>query len=451
MADTGILLWGLEQPGVLPTGCIAENDLWFGARRDNPAVHVDMLRLYDGDLAEVLPWLEGATLPAVADYDRFLARLDVYMGMLGRTETGRNASYTERRNHLFLLFRAFHGMLARRRFRYAFFVAPPHFGADAVLADLCARHGIPVYYGFQSLTPDRYFVIDHGMQLVAPPAASPVPPMPAVQTEQLFYMLKIKTPRRGWLDVLGVWLRLLLAGRVKGGAYHAFRRMFMQLQFQNDIAKATSLHGDIATIEHELTRTKYVYFPLHLQPEMTTSFLGGPRYHDQATVIEDLLRSLPADWQVLLKENPKQDWQQRHPAFFRRLLADPRVRFADRAVPSKLLTQHAQLVAAISGTVGWEALRMGKRVVLFGNCWYASLAGVHRHEPGLDLPALAARPLPLADVEEGFRRVMAAAWPGIIDRGYLAISKDAGDRDPQRVADMLACLPRAASPVSFIG
>ena len=58
---------------------------------------------------------------------------------------------------------------------------------------------------------------------------------------------------------------------------------------------------------------------------------------------------------------------------------------------------------------------------------------------------------PLADVEEGYRRVQAASWPGIVDPGYLTISKDAADRDPQRVADMLAGLPRAASPASFIG
>jgi hypothetical protein len=50
---------------------------------------------------------------------------------------------------------------------------------------------------------------------------------------------------------------------------------------------------------------KYVYFPLHFQPELSTNILGGI-YEDQAYALECLIQILPDDWMVYVKENPLQ-------------------------------------------------------------------------------------------------------------------------------------------------
>ena len=67
-----------------------------------------------------------------------------------------------------------------------------------------------------------------------------------------------------------------------------------------------------------------MYFALQLQPEMTTSALGGP-FKDQALAIETLARLLPPGVRILVKENPKQGAYQRGPMFFHRLARIPGV------------------------------------------------------------------------------------------------------------------------------
>lgn len=56
----------------------------------------------------------------------------------------------------------------------------------------------------------------------------------------------------------------------------------------------------------------FVYFPLHLQPEMATLPLGG-RFNDQILAVECLRSLLSPDWNIIIKENPHQTCYQRGP------------------------------------------------------------------------------------------------------------------------------------------
>ncbi len=124
---------------------------------------------------------------------------------------------------------------------------------------------------------------------------------------------------------------------------------------------------------------KYVYFPLHLQPEMTTDVLGE-KYVDQLLAIEKLRNMLPKDWYIYVKENPVQKSYMRGRYFFERFNLIPNVVFVDRSVDTYKLIESAQFVSTITGTAAWEAITGGKNALIFGKVWFDHFPGIFRFE-----------------------------------------------------------------------
>ena len=116
---------------------------------------------------------------------------------------------------------------------------------------------------------------------------------------------------------------------------------------------------------------KYIYFPLHLQPEMTTSGLGGRVKNDQFILIDNLLK-LCRKHQISLvvKENPKQSFSHRSNEILTNLLSQENIHIAPRSFPSKDLLKGSLLVATVSGTVGIEAIRYNKPAYCDATSWW---------------------------------------------------------------------------------
>lgn len=129
---------------------------------------------------------------------------------------------------------------------------------------------------------------------------------------------------------------------------------------------------------------KFVYFPLHLQPEMTTDSLGGV-YYDQLLAIECLRRVLPCDWWIYVKENPKQTYYMRDKSFFDRIKCIKNLRLIGKDVDTYTLMKKCQFVATITGTAGWEAITGGKNALVFGYAWYRYLPGVSQYYDGITI------------------------------------------------------------------
>jgi len=167
----------------------------------------------------------------------------------------------------------------------------------------------------------------------------------------------------------------------------------------------------------------YVYFPLHLQPEMTTDMLGGA-YVDQALALEKLRALVPQDIPIYVKENPKQTGHMRSESFFGRISAIPNTRLIARDVSSFELTGNALAVATVTGTAGWEALRLGKPALVFGHAFWNRLPGAFRISDTLRWKQITSFKFSRRNLEKAAAKLSRYAFAGISDPSYASEMKD---------------------------
>jgi hypothetical protein len=196
-------------------------------------------------------------------------------------------------------------------------------------------------------------------------------------------------------------------------------------RLQNTYRRQMRAHAlTIASVDTLLeTHVQLVYFPLHLQPELTTSTLGGV-YQDQLYAIELLSSMLGDEWLILVKENPKQTYFQRRELFFRRLMGLTNVRLVPSTYSTYKLMRKARFVTTISGTACWEAVKGGKKCLVFGKAWFSGLPGVYTFAEDLDFQAFldaTNRELRFEDLEDAFHRLMSRAGAGVVDGDYACL------------------------------
>jgi CDP-glycerol glycerophosphotransferase (TagB/SpsB family) len=119
---------------------------------------------------------------------------------------------------------------------------------------------------------------------------------------------------------------------------------------------------------HALKNTRYVFFPLHTEPEVSLLVYGRP-FVNQIEVIRMLAMSLPVDMVLVVKEHP---WMvgKRSMGAYKKILNIPRVLFADPKLDARTLIQESDMVTVITGSVALEAAMIGKPVITFGDCPY---------------------------------------------------------------------------------
>ena len=162
----------------------------------------------------------------------------------------------------------------------------------------------------------------------------------------------------------------------------------------------------------------FVYVPLHLQPEMTTSSLGG-KFVDQALLVESLSKILPVGWKIYLKENPKQSCYDRDHSFFERIRALPNVSWVPADTDTNILSAKAKIVATVSGVAGWEAIKLGTPALIFGVTWYASMPGVFKYHDHIDIEKIAAFKSNKEDLKKSINYLFAKTHEGNIDKVYF--------------------------------
>ncbi|OGJ13876.1 hypothetical protein A2585_01685 [Candidatus Nomurabacteria bacterium RIFOXYD1_FULL_39_12] len=168
------------------------------------------------------------------------------------------------------------------------------------------------------------------------------------------------------------WATLLKSPRlIMVGIRNEFR-YYSAIQRSKKLAKFYDRHAEIPDLKQ-----KYIYFPLHLQPELSTAPMAGS-FVDQLLITQMVGYSLPKNVYIYVKENPFQDFTKRELNFYQDLLDIPQVRFVPMNFDTYELTDHSIALVTATGTAGLEALYRGKPVLLFGSIFYQYAKGVYR-------------------------------------------------------------------------
>jgi hypothetical protein len=155
---------------------------------------------------------------------------------------------------------------------------------------------------------------------------------------------------------------------------------------RNRLARLGRTYLSSGLFENPVPGEQYVYFPLHQQPEATTSVLGAYSV-DQCAVVKNVAKSLPVGVMLYVKEHPVSVGR-RPLSYYRTLRKVPCVRLISPAVNSHVLTLGAAAVLTISGTAGWEAMLYEKPVITLGRAFYNMSGLAHEVHSLWDLPGI---------------------------------------------------------------
>lgn len=318
-----------------------------------------------------------------------------------------------------------YGFLRRHGFEAVYFCNVPHYPFEYALHEVARLLGLRTGFLMQLQVQQTFIAADRIEDLWAPMRLASASPRPAL-VERMRSELERRRRMHQPFYMHGRGVPAMVR-------FHAWQRRLLRFTQIGLAANLEYWNARRARGWSSSERKPYVYFPLHLQPEATTSPLGGV-YVELQLVVEMLVKALPAGWLLVVKENPKQRLAKRSSAFYRRLASMQSVRIASRAEDSFGLMQGASAVAAVTGTAGWEALCSGKPVFVFGEAFYRHAKGALAVDDLAGLAAALARvqdgayeTASLGDLEQLLAALQHSTHRGICDVAYfrdLAMDRD---------------------------
>lgn len=358
-------------------------------------------------------------------YDKIYQRLYNFLNLADRI--GERPIYY-RVNAFNLYLGYYYGMFTQKKINLLIFGDIPHFGIDSMAKEVADALGIRCVMFQQSIHKNTFFAFsdinDIGIFASLPNKRDAKMQLDGNFEKDLYYMkdIHVVEPNSDHIAVdknlytivhkIKIHRQHLLK-KVQEKAYSAMQMRSSQwlkrnMYFQN-------MKNALQNADVDLNKN-YVYFPLHFQPEVTTSVRGG-EYDDQILAIERLAQMIPVEWRIYVKENPKQSYYMRDELFFERLQLLPQVQFVGREFNTYDLIRHSRFVATITGTAGWEAISGGKPVLVFGLAWYRKFPGVFEYKDNPSLDDILQCNIDIHEVENANNRLLSKGYPGILQIG----------------------------------
>lgn len=358
--------------------------------------------------------------------DVFKEAVPTFLDMFSRIPLAHNLSYQEFIQIFNYYFDYLSALLIENQIELLLFFTLPHFGSDYLLVVLAKYLRLKMVLMSQSLVPNRFFYVtsleDFGTFHTAKTIFdAPYITIPCKVKKTYFYMKNIPIANKNCHYLLANDLKkYILKKRSRKTFWRCMKSYIECVTFKKNYKKYKKSQVDL--------NKKYVYFPLHLQPELTTSTLGG-RYSDQLLALEMISDIIPDDWLIYVKENPKQLGLCRGSYFFMRLGKIEKAVYIAKNFDTFALTQNAKFVATVTGSVGWEAISGGKSAVVFGQAWYSSLPGVIKYNHRLNIEDVLSCKFSHDELEQAYNELIKKTAIGIVDRDYEIVCNGYNDAD----------------------
>ena len=125
-------------------------------------------------------------------------------------------------------------------------------------------------------------------------------------------------------------------------------------------------------------KCKFVYFPLSVDMERNL-LIAAPLFTNQIEILRYIVKSLPINYQLFVKENPSQssrDWRSLEE--YDEIISIPNLTLIHPSFSSRKLIENSDLVISIGGSPGLEAAFYEKPSITFSEIGYDILPSVFR-------------------------------------------------------------------------
>lgn len=329
--------------------------------------------------------------------------------------------------HIFdRLFWHFLNMIVEKNIRVIIFSNIPHEGPDYILYSIAKQLGIKTILSYQSLFPNRFFCVESIEGLGEIDHV-----LPDTDADFIAKIIKEDLPPKEWdfmlnagentmpRDIMQCFAEILYRFNYEPWDVHSRYDLFWQ--GLKDIKEHNYQSGITQNCEEPVAGEEYIYFPLCLQPELTTAAIGDI-FCEQTRAIEMLAdkinTELSLDCKIYVKENPKQTHFMRSCHFFHRLKSLDCVRFINPQASTFSLIKNCLCVATIAGTAGYEAVFMNKSAIYFGHPWYKKLHGAFHYQTSLDeiINFVPDRQRSISSLTH----ILKCSRAGVVDPGYIS-------------------------------
>lgn len=415
-----ILIWGFEELYQSFYKLEKSNDIkikvWFGEKDKYSFCNYEVKELYNGKTFNSYSKKNYNKIPDNIYNKIYKNNLVTFFNRYSRTIDGEFNNFHENLDKFNFFITFFYDILKSNKINVSFFSSIPHFGPDLILYELCKELNIKTILTQQSLFSNRFYYLydinDFGDFNQIKSIETKSIQIVNKFEKDLFYMQKLPKKKSCLRKLIGEFFRIPFSSR-------------KNLTYENSLNKYSKTKKYYKNLKNYQIKDinlncKFIYFPLHLQPELTTSALGY-KYSDQLLAIENLSRILPKDLYIYVKENPKQTYQERNESFFKRLTFLDNVFLIDKKINTYELIKKSQFVASITGTVGWEAITGGKPALIFGNAWYKSLHGVFKFDENFDLKKITNFIIDENKLQLSFNKLLEKTREGVVDKNYRKI------------------------------